>query len=163
MRAVFHDDSHWSRLRVSVSGYLDVVQEIVRTKNRLKAVFRAEAVRTDDSGFYADKARVVELGNSSAKFVAERLFAQVEYLEEEKKKYEGLFLSNKKKVPPGQEPDDGPGNTPDKGEHHRGAGLSTGPFRQQAPLLGLLHAGEAYPEVGRTRLRQQEGFLAGGS
>ena len=100
LQAVFHDASHWSQLRVSVSGYLDVVEEIARTKNRLKAVFRAEAIKTDGTGFYTDKARVVELGNSSAKFVAERLFAQVEYLEEEKKKYIDLFSSNKKKYRP---------------------------------------------------------------
>lgn len=100
LQEVFHDSSHWMHLRVSVSGYRDTVQEIVRTKNRLKSVFRAEGVGTDDRGFYSDKGRVVELGNSSAKFVAERLFAQVEFLEEEKKKYLDLFLSNKKKYRP---------------------------------------------------------------
>ena len=38
--------------------------------------------------------------NTSAKFVAERLFAQVEYLEEEKLKYLDLFRQNKKKYRP---------------------------------------------------------------
>ncbi|NOT79965.1 MAG: transposase [Bacteriovoracaceae bacterium] len=32
LREVFHDDSHWAQLRTSVSGYLDIVQEIVRFK-----------------------------------------------------------------------------------------------------------------------------------
>lgn len=70
---VYHDSSHWIQLRVSVSGYLDIVQEIVRTKNRLKAVFRAEAIDTSENNFYKNKDRVVELHNESAKFVAEVL------------------------------------------------------------------------------------------
>jgi hypothetical protein len=40
LKAVYHDESHWIQLRVLVSGYSDLVTEIVRTKNRLKAVFR---------------------------------------------------------------------------------------------------------------------------
>lgn len=97
---VYHDSSHWIQLRVSVSGYLDIIQEIVRTKNRLKAVFRAEAINTNESNFYKNKGRTVELHNDSAKFVAERLFAQVEFLEEEKLKYLDLFKRNQKKYRP---------------------------------------------------------------
>lgn len=97
---VFHDASHWIQLRVSVSGYLDVVEEIVRSKNRLKAVFRAEAISTDENSFYKNKDRVKELTNCSAKFVAERLFGQIAYLEEEKLKYLDLFHVNKKKYRP---------------------------------------------------------------
>lgn len=97
---VYHDSSHWIQLRVSVSGYLDIVQEIVRTKNRLKAVFRAEAISTDENSFYKNKHRTVELHNESARFVAERLFAQVEFLEEEKLKFIDLFRRNQKKYRP---------------------------------------------------------------
>lgn len=97
---VYHDTSHWIQLRVSVSGYLDVVEEIVRTKNRLKAVFRAEVIKTDENSFYKNKGRVSELHHSSSRFVAERLFAQVEHLEEEKNKYLDLFRSNQKKYRP---------------------------------------------------------------
>jgi transposase len=97
---VFHDSSHWMQLRVSVSGYLDTVGEIVRTKNRLKSVFRAEAIKTDENSFYKNKHRVVEIHNESARFVAQRLFAQVEFLEEEKLKYLDLFKRNHKKYRP---------------------------------------------------------------
>ncbi len=34
LKEVYHDDSVWVQLRTSVSGYLDVVEEIVRFKNR---------------------------------------------------------------------------------------------------------------------------------
>lgn len=100
LKPVFHDESHWIQLRVSVSGYLDVVSEITRSKNRLKAVFRAEAIKTNEGDFYKNKHRTIELKNDSAKFVAERLFAQVEYLEEEKQKYIDLFKQNQKKYRP---------------------------------------------------------------
>jgi transposase len=100
LQPVFHDSSHWMQLRVSVSGYLDIVQEIVRFKNRLKAVFRAEAIRTEENSFYKNKERVSELKNPSAKFVAENLFNQIEYLESEKLKYRKLFERNRRKYRP---------------------------------------------------------------
>ena len=100
LQPVFHDDSHWMDLRVSVNGYRQLVQEIVRTKNRLKSVFRAEAIRTDDRGFYGDKERILKLRNDSARFVAGSLFSRLETMETEKLKYRQLFLGNKKKYRP---------------------------------------------------------------
>ena len=100
LQAVFHDNSHWMELRTSVSGYLDIVEEIVRFKNRLKAVFRAEVIQTDENSFYKNKTRFKELKNPSAKFVAEKLFDQIEFLENEKDKYKELFEKNRKKYRP---------------------------------------------------------------
>jgi transposase len=97
---VFHDDSHWSELRVSVSGYRDIVGEIVRFKNRLKAVFRSSGLKTDENKFYKNKERVSEISNDHAKFVATQLFAQIDYLENEKLKYKDLFNLNRKKYRP---------------------------------------------------------------
>ena len=100
LKAVFHDDSHWMELRVSVSGYLDIVEEIIRFKNRLKSVFRAEAIGTNENSFYKSRTRVKELKNTSARFVAEKLFDQIEFLEKEKLKYQGLFEHNKRNFRP---------------------------------------------------------------
>jgi transposase len=100
LKEVFHDSSHWSQLRTSVSGYLDVIQEIVRTKNRLKSVFRGEVIKTDENNFYENKERVKELSNASAKFVAENLFSQIEFLGNEKIKYLDWFKNNKEKYRP---------------------------------------------------------------
>lgn len=100
LQAVFHDDSHWMELRVSVSGYLDIVEEIVRFKNRLKSIFRAEAIATDENSFYRNQKRVAELKNPSARFVADKLFAQIEFLEKEKVKYQDLFEKNKRSLRP---------------------------------------------------------------
>lgn len=97
---VHHESSHWIELRTLVSGYQDITQEIIRFKNRLKSIFRASAIRTDEARFYRNKERVSELKNDSEKFVAEKLFAQIEYLEEEKLKYKDQFKVNKKKYRP---------------------------------------------------------------
>lgn len=84
-----------------MSGYLDIVEEIVRFKNRLKAIFRAEALVTDENSFYRkNQLRVKELINLSAKFVAEKLFNQIGFLENEKEKYKELFERNRKKYRP---------------------------------------------------------------
>lgn len=100
LREVFHDNSHWAQLRTSVSGYLDIVQEIVRFKNRLKSVFRAEGLKTDENDFYKNKERVKEFKNDSARFVSENLFHQIEFLETEKIKYLEWFKNNQKKYRP---------------------------------------------------------------
>jgi hypothetical protein len=100
LQPVFHDTSHWMEIRTTVSGYLDIVEEIVRFKNRLKAIFRAEAIQTDENSFYKNKATVSKLTSTSAKFVAEKLFDQIEYLEAEKAKYKEVFESNRKKYRP---------------------------------------------------------------
>ncbi|NOT79545.1 MAG: transposase [Bacteriovoracaceae bacterium] len=100
LREVFHDDSHWAQLRTSVSGYLDIVQEIVRFKNRLKSVFRANGLKTDENNFYKNKERCSEFKNDSARFVSENLFHQIEFLENEKIKYLDWFKNNQKKYRP---------------------------------------------------------------
>lgn len=100
LQGVYHDSSHWIQLRVSVSGYQDIVQEIIRFKNRLKAVFRAEAISTDANNFYKDKILVERLQNDSSKFVAEKLFNQIQFLEEEKLQFRTLFNKNKKLYKP---------------------------------------------------------------
>ena len=100
LKEVYHDDSIWVQLRTSVSGYLDIVQEIVRFKNRLKAVFRANNLKTDENDFYQNKDRAIEIKNESAKFVATNLFHQIEFLEQEKNKYLDWFKNNQKKYRP---------------------------------------------------------------
>ena len=96
LKAVYHDESHWIQLRVLVSGYLDLVAEIVRTKNRLKAVFRSEILDTSDAKFYSSKERYKELSHEHGRFVAESLFSQVEYLEQRKLEFKSIFTKNMK-------------------------------------------------------------------
>jgi transposase len=96
---VFHDQSRMMELRSLVSGYRDLVQEIVRTKNRYKALFRSEAIRTPGVGVYRTADRIQELSRQVDRFVAEQLFAQIQFLGEKKKIYLEQFKTNMKKHP----------------------------------------------------------------
>lgn len=100
LQPVFHDTSHWMEIRTTVSGYLDIVEEIVRFKNRLKAVFRAEAIQTDENSFYKNESRVRELKNPSARFVAEKLFDQINFLELEKTNTKRFLKETAKGISP---------------------------------------------------------------
>jgi transposase len=96
LHPVYHDESHWIQLRVLVSGYQDLVAEIVRTKNRLKAVFRSEILDTNDPKFYKKMERSKELSHEHGRFVAESLFRQVAHLEERKLEFTAIFNKNMK-------------------------------------------------------------------
>lgn len=96
LSAVYHDESHWIQLRVLVSGYLDLVAEMVRAKNRLKAVFRSEILDTSSTKFYSAKERSKELSHDHGRFVAESLFSQIEHLEEKKRDFKAIFIKNMK-------------------------------------------------------------------
>ena len=100
LKGVYHDESHWIELRTLVNGYLALVQEIVRTKNRLKAVFRSEAIETNQSNFYISKNLTKNLSHSSGKFVAESLYDQIEVLEKFKLEYKQNFKKNLKRYKP---------------------------------------------------------------
>ena len=96
---VFHDPSELMDLRVLVSGYNDLITEIVRTKNRYKALFRSEALPTNGSTIYSEEKRIEELSNPVDQFVARNLFSQLEHLGQIKKKYKDTFASNMKSNP----------------------------------------------------------------
>jgi transposase len=100
LKAVHHEESRWIELRVLTNNYLALVDEIIRTKNRLKAVFRSQALDTNGAGFYKDRGRCKELSHESAKFVAESLFDQIERLEKTKGEYREYFQRNVKKYKP---------------------------------------------------------------
>ena len=100
LKPVYHDDSHWIELRTLMNSYLDLVGQIVATKNRLKAVFRSSGLSTRESDFYKSKDRVKELPHESAKFAAENLFAQIEILEATKAGYKDFFHKNRLRYRP---------------------------------------------------------------
>ena len=97
---VYHDSSHWTRLRVLVSGYMDIVGEIAKSKCRLKALFRSEAIDTSATQFYKMRERTDELSHDQARFVAENFFDQIEYLERQKLQYKDWLRKNSKKYRP---------------------------------------------------------------
>jgi transposase len=100
LKPVFHEKSHWIELRTLTNNYLALVGDIVSAKNRLKAVFRSEAVDTNTTNFYTDKERVKDLKNKNAQFVADSLYQQVAGLEKLKLEYKDKFEKNRKKYRP---------------------------------------------------------------
>lgn len=109
LKAVYHDESKWIELRTLVSGYLALVGDMVATKNRLKAVFRANGLPTDTENFYRKKERARELPTASSKFVAESLFDQIESQEKTKADYRAYFEKNLKTHRPIRNLDSVPG------------------------------------------------------
>lgn len=109
LKPVYHDQSRWIELRTLTNSYLALVDEIVRTKYRLKAVFRANGVATDARNFYGSKDLAKELPHESARFVAESLFAQIEMLEKFKAEYREFFEKNLKRYRPIRNLDTVPG------------------------------------------------------
>jgi transposase len=100
LKPVYHEKSHWIEIRTLTNNYLSLVDDIVRAKNRLKAVFRTEAIDTNTKNFYGDKDRAKEFKNKNARFVAESLYDQVEALEKLKDEYREKFKVLLKKYRP---------------------------------------------------------------
>jgi hypothetical protein len=55
----------------------DLIQEIVRTKNRIEALFRRSAIKVGGAGFYKDPAVLRELPSQAKQEVARTLFEQL--------------------------------------------------------------------------------------
>lgn len=100
LQAVHHEESVWIELRVLVSSYLDLVSQIVSCKNRLKALFRMEAIAVNESDFYKNRKKIKRLQNKESRFAAESLYDQIAFLESEKLTYKDKFLKNKKNYRP---------------------------------------------------------------
>ncbi len=96
---VFHDQSRMMELRSLISAYRDLVHEIVRTKNRYKALYRSEAIKTPGVSVYRTDERIKELSRATDRFVAEGLFKQIQFLEDRKKIFKEQFSKNMKKHP----------------------------------------------------------------
>jgi transposase len=86
-------------LRSLISAYRDLVHEIVRSKNRYKALFRSEAIKTPGVAIYKTNERIKELSRTTDQFVAEGLFEQIEFLEKRKKIFKERLTKNMKKHP----------------------------------------------------------------
>lgn len=100
LKPVHHEDSKWMELRTLVNSYSDLVDGIVATKNRLKALFRSYGLDTDRADFYSDREQIKQLPNAAAKFVAASYFAQMEALEGQKAGYSEYFHKNKQRYRP---------------------------------------------------------------
>lgn len=94
---VFHEDNELIYMRALISAYTDMVQEMTRTKNRYKCLFRSEALDTDGKTLYDDETRIKELSQPVDRFIAQNLMQQLIFLKDIKSKYREKLSSNMKK------------------------------------------------------------------
>ncbi len=91
---VFHSDHGFMSLRDLVSAHVDVTQQLTRTKNRYRALYRQSAIATPDAqSFYADEALVEQLPEYK-RMIALSLLRQMKVLIEEKNGFEDQFSGN---------------------------------------------------------------------
>lgn len=100
LKPVFHEDSDLMHLRTLVSGYGDVIEEIVRTKNRYKALYRQVAIPTDGAGFYTSTEMLDLLDTNERRYVACTLFEQLGLLEEQRRGYLERLEANVRRYKP---------------------------------------------------------------
>lgn len=100
LKAVFHEDSDLMHLRTLVSGYGDVIGEIVRAKNRYKALYRQVAISTSVARFYESTEMLGLLDDDVRRYVACTLFEQLGLLEEQRRGYLERFDANVRKYKP---------------------------------------------------------------
>ena len=100
LKSVFHADNDLMHLRTLVSGYTDVIQELVRSKNRYKALYRQIAIPTSGAAFYSSTDMLSLLDTDIKRYVACTLFEQIDLLENQRQGYVERFESNVRKYKP---------------------------------------------------------------
>jgi len=96
LKSVYHADNEMMNLRTLVSGHDDLIGEITREKNRLKALFRQVAIPTETK-LYQSPEMVWQLPTDTQKYVACTLYEQLELFEEQRLGYHERFESNAKR------------------------------------------------------------------
>ena len=94
---VYHGCNELMELRSLVSGYRDLVQNIVADKNRYNALFRQSAIVRSGDAFYHDFELINSLRTENQKFVAIPLYERIQQLEKHQLMYEKQFKANCRK------------------------------------------------------------------
>lgn len=81
---VYHDDSPREHLRYLVSAYMDAVWDVVRIKNRFKALFRRQGIHVNGKAVYKDERKIAELSAPEISLIAHSLKTRLEKSEEER-------------------------------------------------------------------------------
>jgi transposase len=100
LKSVFHADSALMELRTLVSGYDDVIEELVRAKNRYKALYRQVAVPVDGASLYESVEMISRLDTDERRYVACTVFEQLGLLEEQRHGYVERFEANERTYKP---------------------------------------------------------------
>jgi len=84
---VYHDGSQRERFRVLMSGYEDLIGDMVRLKNRYKSLFRKRGISIRGESVYNKKEWLEKLGAGDERFIGEQFFKSIDRLEEERIEY----------------------------------------------------------------------------
>lgn len=101
LRSVYHGGSS-QNLKELARSYQTVLVDATRTMQRLKAVFRARGIRTPGRGVYdpAERATwLAELAQPGARLRAEMLYAELETLEQWRRRIRVALLAEAKRDP----------------------------------------------------------------
>lgn len=93
LKSVFHTDDVLMNLRILISGYDDLLQEIIRTKNRYKALYREAGISTGRD-IYENQEILLQLDSEQRQHVGSSLYEQLQLLEQHKQKYVKQFEQN---------------------------------------------------------------------
>lgn len=102
LRAVYHGSPERADLKELTRAYRNLVEDSTRVMLRLKALFRARAIRTTGSSVYDPMKRAVwvaQLPGRGAQLRAETLYAQLDVLRAQRKKTKAAMVTEAKRDP----------------------------------------------------------------
>ncbi|MEN8183691.1 MAG: transposase [Myxococcota bacterium] len=102
LRAVYHGARHRADLKELTRAYRNLVEDGTRVMLRLKALFRARAIRTRGGRVYQPQERnawVARLPEQGARLRAETLYAQLDVLRAQRKKTKAAMVTEAKRDP----------------------------------------------------------------
>jgi transposase len=102
LRAVYHGSAHRAALKELARTYENAVEDTTRTMLRLKALFRARAIRTPGQDVYEPESRsqwLDKLPNSAARFRAESLSKQLDVLRQIRQQAKQAMLTEARRDP----------------------------------------------------------------
>ena len=102
LNGVYHGSGDRADLKDLTRAYLTLVDDGTRVMKRLKALFRARAIRTPGQGVYDESGRrrwLAQLSGRGARLRAQGLYAQLDVLRAERKKAKAAMVAEAKKDP----------------------------------------------------------------
>lgn len=102
LRAVYHGGSQGAALKELSRAYRNIVEDSTRVMLRLKALFRARAIRTPGRGVYSPRSRadwLAKLPDRGARFRAEALYTELDALRELRPKAKGALVAEARRDP----------------------------------------------------------------
>jgi transposase len=102
LRPVYHGSPSRAALKELVRTYLNVAEDSVRTMQRIKALFRARAIRTRGAGVYGARERsdwLAKLPDEAVRFRAEVLYAQLDLLKSLRHSAKAAMIAEGRKDP----------------------------------------------------------------